>query len=291
MPPRTGEAMRVLIEEALAIEAHEAREAGALGYMARALVQATLPHSKPDTNEFERRNGAFTLVMLAPSRVGLPYGVIPRLLLAWMTTEAVRKRNRQLVLGDSLTDFMRQLDMMPTGGRWGSITRLREQSNRLFSTAVRCIYEGEDGVGGQGFGIADRHMLWWDPKRPGQRALFESTVTLSETFYNEVITSPVPIDLRALKALKKSPLALDLYCWTTYRMSYLKRPTEIPWGALQVQFGAGYPDTARGQADFKKKFIVALQRVQTVYGALHGRIEVGDRLRLLPSAPHVRRRG
>jgi hypothetical protein len=291
MATRNGDAMRVLIEEALAIEAQEAREAGALGYMARALVQATLPHSKPDSNEFERRNGAFTLVMLAPSRIGLPYGVVPRLLLAWMTTEAVRKRSRQLILGDSLTDFMRQLDMMPTGGRWGSITRLREQSNRLFSTAVRCIYEGEDGVGGQGFGIADRHMLWWDPKRPGQRALFESTVTLSEAFYTEVITSPVPIDLRALKALKKSPLTLDLYCWMTYRMSYLKRPTEIPWGALQVQFGSGYPDTARGQADFKKKFITALQRVQTVYGAVYGRIEAGDRLRLLPAAPHVRRRG
>lgn len=51
-----------LITDALAIEAQDAKEAGALGYMARALVQATLPHSKPDGNEFERRNGAFTLV-------------------------------------------------------------------------------------------------------------------------------------------------------------------------------------------------------------------------------------
>ncbi|MGH7745443.1 MAG: hypothetical protein ACREQ5_11715 [Candidatus Dormibacteria bacterium] len=62
-----------LITEALAIEAQDAKEAGALGYMARALVQATLPHSRPESNEFERRNGAFTLVMIAPSRVGLPY--------------------------------------------------------------------------------------------------------------------------------------------------------------------------------------------------------------------------
>ena len=77
-----------LITDALAIEAQDAKEAGALGYMARALVQATLPHSKPDNNEFERRNGAFTLVMLAPSKIGLPYGVIPRLMMAWMTTEA-----------------------------------------------------------------------------------------------------------------------------------------------------------------------------------------------------------
>lgn len=67
-----------LITDALAIEAQDAREAGALGYMARALVQATMPHSRPDTHEFERRNGAFTLITIAPSRIGLPYGVVPR---------------------------------------------------------------------------------------------------------------------------------------------------------------------------------------------------------------------
>ena len=117
-----------LITDALAIEAQDAKEAGALGYMARALVQATLPHSKPAGNEFERCNGAFTLVMLAPSKIGLPYGVIPRLMMAWMTTEAVRTKQRELVLGDSMSEFMGQLDMMPTGGRWGSITRLRDQS-------------------------------------------------------------------------------------------------------------------------------------------------------------------
>jgi hypothetical protein len=30
------------------------------------------------------------------------------------------------------------------------------------------------------------------------------------------------VDFRALKALR-SPLALDIYCWLTYRMSYLPR--------------------------------------------------------------------
>ncbi len=34
----------------------------------------------------------------------------------------------------------------------------------------------------------------------------------------------VPIDLRALNALKGSPLALDIYSWLTYRMSYLRKP-------------------------------------------------------------------
>jgi hypothetical protein len=204
-----------LITDALAIEAQDAKEAGALGYMARALVQATLPHSKPDGNEFERRNGAFTLVMLAPSKVGLPYGVIPRLMMAWMTTEVMRTKRRELVLGDSMSEFMRQLDMNPTGGRWGSITRLRDQSRRLFTSSVSCFYDGTDAAGEGGFRIADRHMLWWDPHSPDQKSLFNSTVMLSERFYDEVRTSPIPIDMRAMKALKKSPLALDIYFWLT----------------------------------------------------------------------------
>jgi len=93
------ENLNTLINEALAIEAEEAKEAGALGYMTRALVQATLPHSRYEGNEFTRRNGLFTLSIMSPQQIGLPYGVIPRLLIAWVTTEAVLKRQRTLVLG------------------------------------------------------------------------------------------------------------------------------------------------------------------------------------------------
>lgn len=286
-----GDLTRQLIEEALAIEAKEAKDAGALGYMARALVQATLPHSKPLVNEFERRNGAFTLVMMAPSRIGLPYGVIPRLLLSWVSTEAVRTRERNLVLGDSLTNFMQQLDMVPTGGRWGSITRLREQSRRLFTTNISCFYEDKDRSGEAGFRIADNHLLWWDPQSPGQRSLFQSSVTLSETFYQEAVNHPVPIDIRALKALKKSPLAIDLYIWLTYRLSYLRRPTMIPWEALKLQFGSSYPDTAQGKADFKRKFAAALNKVEVVYPGLRGNVtpEVSHLL-LNPAKSHISRR-
>jgi hypothetical protein len=53
-----------LIQQALAIESEEAREAGALGYMARALVQASMPHSRPEGLVFERTNGAFSRVMM-----------------------------------------------------------------------------------------------------------------------------------------------------------------------------------------------------------------------------------
>ena len=275
-----------LITDALAIEAQDAKEAGALGYMARALVQATLPHSKPEGNEFERCNGAFTLIMLAPSKIGLPYGVIPRLMMAWMTTEAVRTKQRELVLGDSMSVFMGQLDMVPTGGRWGSITRLRDQSRRLFTTSISCFYEGANAAGESGFRIADRHLVWWDPQSPNQQSLFNSTVTLSERFYEEVRTSPVPIDMRAMKALKKSPLALDVYFWLTYRLSYLRQARVIPWAALQMQFGASYAADAHGLRDFKRAFLRELKKVSILYPK--AKVGEGDGgLKLMPSATHI----
>jgi len=273
-----------LITEALAIEAEEAQQAGALGFMARALVQATMPHSKVEGNEFERVNGAFSLNIMAPSAVGLPYGSIPRLLMAWISTEATRTRERELVLGDNLSDFMRQLDLVPTGGRWGTITRLKEQTNRLFSSTISMRYNNAKQTAGMHYGVADKWVLWWDAPEPGQTAIFESTVKLSEAFYEEIISSPVPIDMRALKALKRSPMALDVYCWATYRTSYLKRQTEIPWAALQMQFGADYKRTRA----FKDKFLEALKKVELVYPEL--KADAGDKgLILKPGKAHIKK--
>jgi len=275
-----------LVTEALAIEAAEAKEAGALGYMARAMAQATMPHSKTDEVAFERANGVFTLTMLSPPKIGLPYGALPRLLMAWLTTEAVRKKEPELLLGPSLSSFMAQLDLVPTGGRWGSITRLREQTRRLFSCSVSCDYNTETEDVGVGFRIAKSHHLWWDPKSPGQGALWQSTVTLSRDFFDEIVHNPVPIDLRALKALKRSPMALDIYCWVTYRMSYLKRTTVIPWGALQIQFGSNYAENPQGKRDFKRAFLKQLLKVRFVYPL--AKITSTDAgLALEPSPTHI----
>jgi len=278
-----------IIAHALAIEAEEAQKAGTLGYMARAMVQATMPHKKIVGSVHERTNGAYTFTMLARPKVGLPYGSVPRMLLAWIATEAVKTKSRDLILGDSMSQFMRQLGMMATGGRWGTVTRLKEQTRRLFSTTIQCSYtnkaSGHEAL--QNMVIVDLASLWWEPKDPTQRSLFESTVRLSETFFDEIINNPVPVDMRALLALKKSPLALDIYAWLTYRMSYLKKPTSIPWEALQAQFGSGYPMTAQGKRNFKRHFLGQLKKVQVIYRA---KAFDGDNgLLLKPSRPHIRK--
>ena len=50
-------------------------------------------------------------------------GNLPRLLLAWVCTEAVRTQGRVLILGDSVSGFMRKLDIYSTSGE--KYTRLR----------------------------------------------------------------------------------------------------------------------------------------------------------------------
>ena len=83
-------------------------------------------------------------------------------------------------------------------------------------------------------------------------------------------------------------MALDVYLWLTYRMSYVRRPTSSPWVALQMQFGADYPPTAQGRRDFKKSFLKALAKVAVVYP--EARLEKTPyELLLKPSRLHIAR--
>jgi hypothetical protein len=95
--------------------------------------------------------------------------------------------------------------------------------------------------------------------------------------------------LRAYKALRGSPLAMDVYTWLTYRMSYTQRRTRpIKWEALMMQFGSGYNTTNIEQAvrDFRKAFLKALKTVLVVYP--QAEVEINENgLVLLPSRPHV----
>jgi hypothetical protein len=286
-------AQQRFVEHVVDIHEMSAQDADSLSYMTRVLIQATMPHRDPgDVPVYGRSNGNFSMTIQPgfrmvnnePVNLGIPYGSLPRLLMAWITTEAVRTKERQIVLGHSLSEFMRQLDMIPTGGRWGSITRLKDQMNRLFSARVSFRYS--DGVeASYNTNIAKKTVFWWDEKHPYQDSLFKSYILLEQEFFDEIIDRPVPVDMRALKALKQSPLGLDLYMWLTYRMSYLRKPTPIPWKVLQEQFGADYSHTY----DFTKKAKNVLKRIQLLYPELNLEEKRG-RLILNPSRPHIAKR-
>jgi hypothetical protein len=249
-------------------------------FLARQLVVCTLPHADPgDVPIFTRHCGAVTLTLVpyvdrrTGKTIGCPYGVIPRLLLFWVTTEAIRK-GRRLELGRSLADFMRGVGLNPDtgGGKRGDAKRLTEQARRLFRSTIS--FEASDEEGGtvreawEDMQVAPRGEFWWNPKNPEQGALWGSWIELSEGFYNAITAAPVPFDMRALRALKRSPLALDLYAWACYTVFAIIAknlgPQFISWKHLMSQFGTGYGTST----NFQQKAIRALRKVAVVYPGL-----------------------
>lgn len=290
-PQHPGSQQQGLLSVFQSIASENAVDAGALGFMAKSLVQATLPHRKQSGNQYIRTDGNLTLRISDIAGDGLPYGSYPRLILIWMTTEAVRTGNRELELGVSLSSFMAQLGLQATGGHWGTIPRFRDQMQRLLGAAISTRWSedenGETHIGGNNLLVADEFNLWWTPKKISA-VNGKSTVKLSVKFFEQITEAPVPLDLRAIKALKKSPLALDLYAWATRQVGYLVRPTLIPWESLRLSFGAGYAASPQGRSRFRGKAIDALRKVLVVYPQLT--TEINERgLVLRPSHTHIPR--
>ncbi len=250
-------------------------------YLARELVQCTLPHRDPGNIPFWiRQNGAFSLVLqpgvdaAAKRQHGLPYGPLPRLLLLWIVTEAIRTKSRTIKLSDTLNEFLREIGLNPNtgGGKRSDAKRLKEQMMRLFSCRISFEYqEGNTQKGKQArlnMEVARESRFWWDFKNPEQGGLFESEIVLGEVFFEAITAAPVPVDMRALLPLKKSPLAIDLYTWATYRLFTMQRAgskqIKIPLAELRQQFGSEYNRLDH----FKAAFVEALEKVQEVFPAL-----------------------
>lgn len=279
-----GRRIDSMIRESLAIEYEDAKSAGMLGYMSRSLVQATLPHTDPKASYFERTNGIVTLSIVGKPSVGIPYGSVPRSLLAWICSEAVMKQSKELELGRSQSEFLSKLGM-PNDGQY--IGSLKKQAHRLFSSMISLDGSRDSEIGLENVVIAKKAFLFWNPKKPDERSLWESTLTLTTDFFEDVIGAPVPVDLRVLHHLRQSPLAMDIYTWACYRQFLLKAKgqgmVKIPWGALKNQFGSNYGGSpsesitnertqiakdAQATRNFKYKFMKRLAEVGIFYPEL-----------------------
>lgn len=272
-------------------EIHLSPSAGEPTFMARQLVQCTLPHRNPGQSPVWKRTSGDLTLKIQPyyddqtTKYLYPYGTIPRLVLFWITTEALRTKKRRLILGDTLADFMRDLGLDPQrGGPRSDRWRLQDQLNRLLRARIsfehiRQVEQGT-GVRWRDMQIGEEAQLWWLPhQQDHQPALFESYIDLTERFYEAIISAPVPIDMRALHALRNSPLALDLYAWSTYRTYAAQKkgePITVTWAQLARQFGTEYGDLR----NFQQKAKGALQKIQAVYPGLelnfiHGGLQIG----------------
>ena len=261
-------------------------------FMARQLVQATLPHKNPgNVQAWSRKNGDLTLTLRPgwdekkEKSIGYPYGILPRLLLFWITTEAIRTKSPRIELGNSLAQFMETLGLNPRGGgKRSDVKRLQNQMNRLFRSTIS-FSQSTRGRSWIDMQVAPKGMRWWDEKKPNQATLFENWIQLGDDFFKAIISSPVPIDMRALKALKRSPLALDFYAWASYTAYQTQRTGQsrsLSWELLHEQFGSEYSKTD----EFARKAWNALLKVKAVYPELNiERVRGG--LKVFPSKPSI----
>ena len=247
-----------------------------MGFMARLMTLCSLPRTDPGARlQYKRQNGPYKLVMIAGGDNKLPYGNLPRLLLAWVSTEAVRTKERELVLGLSLAAFMRQLGMSSdSGGNRSDRTRLRTQADRLFNAHVQLIYEVPGHKTTASSAIADRTELWWDYRKPDQQTLWQSRIILGEAFFNEIVAHPIPLDMRILKEMRRSSLGLDLYMWLSYKVFTLytrtKKSERLSWERLYRQFGA---DTEKAKdkyviRDFRKDVLREIKKLKICWPSL-----------------------
>ena len=260
-----------------------------LGFMARMMVLCSLPRTNPgNRHQYKRQNGPYTLYMFA-GRDKLPYGNLPRLILAWVSAEAVRTQSREIVLGKSLIGFMRKLGMSDdSGSPRGDRTRLRNQMKRLFGCSVSMIYEDEHGEARVSSLVADRAAFWWNERKPDESVLFNSKIRLGEDLFNEIINHPVPLDMNTLKALKRSTLGLDLYLWLNYRTFALRAPLRLSWQQVYSQFGA-HPSKASNNVtvqNFRRKVLRELIKIKLAWPDLNYSTAKGV-LILHPSTPAI----
>lgn len=276
-----------------AVQLREAGYEPEKAFISREMVQATLPHKNPgDVPAWSRTNGNYALTIQPgwdtwnKQSFGYPYGTIPRLLIFWLTTEALRTGNRHVELGDHLADFMRKLGLDSSrGGVRSDAYRLRDQMERLFRARISFEYRDEQQQSWFDMQIAPKGMQWWSHNLSEQPTLWENWIELGEEFYKAITAHPVPVNMDALQALKKSPLALDLYAWLThqaFRASSSKRSRRITWKALHEQLGADYADVQ----NFRRKAIDAIRKIESVYPGLQLETIEGG-LSVKPSCPAI----
>lgn len=228
--------------------------------------QVGLPRSKVEGREFMRQSGAAWVNVQAgyldegrgPVPQPIPYGALPRLALAHVSTHAVRHRTREIPIGDSAAQFLDLMGMDHDGRRYST---LRKQMHALAACRLQLGYKGRT-FNGQAVEQFDAWMMNKDTK---QRALWPGLMVLSEHFYNSLLDGAVPLDHRALHALKGSALALDVYAWLAHRLHRIEgRAVTLHWASLREQFAQEYTGKDADK-NFKNAFLPQLNKVLAVY--------------------------
>jgi hypothetical protein len=253
----------------------------------------SLPRKSTDARHFERNSGKVHIRIEAGSQFDgmkwveqpMPYGARPRLVLVHLCTEAVRTGQAEIDVGRSVREFLQRLGgIESTGGSKGTYTMFRKQMQALAACTLRMSYPVGDRIANLQAPPIEEFQAWIKTDNEGQTVLWPGVMKLSPRFFDSLREHAVPLDGRALAALKHSALALDLYAWLGHRLCRVRKSDgiRVSWASLKDQFGEEY----RNPKDFKKEVRSTLRQVLAVYPS--ARLdEVPGGLALYPSPPPI----
>ena len=223
-----------------------------------------LPPSPTDKKEITTTypNNAMTISAIGDAM--LPYGSIPRIIICYLSTEAKITGERTVPIGQTINEFVKKIGYTPSYIANGTNELVLEQLEKLYRTEFSHDYSESRYLEN---GTKETYRLQKSFKIFDEKLAFESvkhnivqqqmaSVTLSETFFNEIQEHSVPLSLEILKALKRSPLALDLYVFISYR-SNTGRVIGIKLNDLMNQFAIDYEKWR-----FKQRLSTALKLVK-----------------------------
>ncbi len=262
----------------------------AIEYQHSLLCSLTLPRSNQLGREYVREYQGRSLILEAGSLFDgnkwilqpLPYGPKARLAFMHICSEAVKARSRFLEIEQSARAFM---DRIGIGDDGRSYSAFRKQMNALAACSLRFGYTNPDGKAVTlKTQPIEQFEVWGAGNEDGQPALWDSCLTLSEKFYQDLVKHAVPLSASALRGLSNSALALDYYGLFAYRLHALEKPLFLSWRQLKDQIGQEYANPK----DFKKESLTAIKAVLSVYPSAKVEQATGGFM-LKPSPPPITR--
>jgi hypothetical protein len=235
------------------------------------LCQTYFPYTDPGNKSiYEHRQGNASLAIQAMQAlnpvskqyefVGIPWGAKARLLSFHINTKAIQQQSRIVSVEDSMSAFIQSMGLNRDGY---TIASIKDQLMRLSNCIISLGYS-EDAIHVKQvhFSII-KAFEFWGGLPSQQKALWNSTIELSEDYFNSLIGHSIPLDERALCALSNAPMALDIYAWLAQRLHRLnpEHPQFVAWQNIKDQFGRDYDR----MDNFKMKYRRNLKLVKEQY--------------------------
>jgi hypothetical protein len=249
-------------------------------YLHTVLCQTSFPFRELDRSEdWERRNGMASLYIqrlcnviytydeneqvheekMPPS--GVPWGAKAKLILAFLSQQAVVRKKSEIWMGRNITHFVSEaLRLAPTGR---NIAAVREQLMRLTDCQITL------GMTEGGKECDVLLNIRPEPGRmfDGKHTPWPSFVDLSLTYFHSLLDHAVPLGAEHMHQLLGNAMSMDIYAWLVQRLPRVRseRPYHLSWQAVLNQFGQGRTRLDNFRGDFR----VALDRVKEIYPDAH----------------------